>query len=705
MEEYKEIFMAEANEYLQVLNDCLMKMEDNPGDTGGLQEMFRVVHSLKGMSGTMGYELLTEVSHDLENFMEKLKSGAHPVTADMVDLLFESVDILQGLLIDPESPGEAEKEAAQKFIQKIAGLQSAFKEAPGDDDSGDEVEKETADENMPEDDGGLTVELSEVEKEVVRAACQRGEKTYEVKVDFIEGTLMKSVRSYMIVRALEQFGEIVATEPSIQEMEEERFDLTIKIVLVSSAFSEAGVKENLLKIADVETVEVRERHAGTSVPQSGAGSGDAAQESAPSAKPEPGEEKKDENVKTTSRQADTVKAKDVSSARVTEKTVRVETAKLDELINLIGEMVIMRNSVMEKGVGLLEDLDRSLGQMERVITDLQNVAMKLRMVPIKQVFDRFPRMVRDISRERDKEVQLEINGEETELDRSIVNRLSDPLVHLLRNAIDHGIESVEERVAGGKNKAGNITLKAFHESSHVIITVEDDGGGIDPEILKKKALEKGIVDEEEVARMKDEEALDLIFYSGFSTSAEITEVSGRGVGMDAVKKNIELMRGTIEIKSEVGKGTLFILRFPLTLAIIKALLVRAGGHIFAIPIETIRENVFLEPHQIKTIQKDWVINIRGEVISLYNLGSLLNFHTNDYREMPEYPVVIIEVGNKKAGFIVEELIGQQEIVIKSLGGYLREIRGIAGATVLGDGRVTLIVDVVALLEDRREKVG
>ncbi|NLI69839.1 MAG: chemotaxis protein CheA [Firmicutes bacterium] len=688
MDEYRELFLSEANEYLQILNNCLLKMEKDPENLENLQEMFRIVHSLKGMAGTMGYELLTQVSHRLEFYLEKLKSGEFSVTAETIDLLFDSVDVFQGLIIFPEAPEEKEKTAATRLLEKLERHLQKNGE-PG---------METPVPSTDDEEAPVTFDFNAEEKEFLSAARTRGEFTYLVRVILHRETMMKSVRSYMVIRALEDFGEIVSTEPSMEDLDEEKFDCSFKVAIVSPSLSMRKVEEGLLKIADVEKVEVVE------APDIKPVSTEEDIDQTPGARddrPRDKERTLARKEKTTGPEA----PKPVSRTGLIEKTVRVETAKLDELINLIGEMVITRNSVLEKGTGLREDLDHSLEQMERIITNLQDVAMKLRMVPIKQVFERFPRMVRDISRESGKDIQIEISGEETELDRSIINQLPDPLVHLLRNAIDHGIEDIDERIAGGKDRTGKIKLKAFHESSYVVIMVEDDGRGIDPESIEKAALEKGIASEDELSRMSEQEILNLIFYSGFSTSSTVTQVSGRGVGLDAVKYNIESMRGSIEIKSEVNRGTKFILRFPLTFAIIKALLVRTGEQIFAIPIESIRENVFIKSHQIKSIQKKRVIDIRGEVISLYDLGSLLDTSVESPEGVSEYPVVIIEVGDRKAGFMVEQLIGQQEIVIKSLGHYLQGIKGITGATVLGDGRVTLILDIIGLLEDRRVEVG
>ena len=786
MDDYKEIFLAEANEYMQLLNDCLMNMEENPQDAESLQEIFRLVHSLKGMAGTMGFDLLKQVAHDLENFMEQFKGNEHLLNSEIVDFFFESVDVFQGLLIDPENPGENERETAQRYLEKIANYrQEVLDEAPAETETGapssegettgettaertageeeavsagdempagesgvesegefegepavdkrEEPVGEPAAEGMPAaagdgeeeipcaDDGeetaeDLTIELSEIEKEILNSAECRGEQGYVVKVVLLEGAMMKSVRSYMVIRALEQFGEIVTAAPSLQDLDEEKFDQAFKVLVVSSFLEPAKVKEAILNIAEVQQVEVTpwqdEVAQRQEAPQEAADTSDGVAQAEPvAAQDAAGDEKtpsdadKGSPEQSSREQPAKKESSSASVPKVQEKMVRVETSKLDDLINLIGEMVIMRNSVMEKGTGLSEELDQSLDQMDRVITELQNVSMQLRMVPIKQVFERFPRMMRDICRDRGKEVELSISGEDTELDRSIINQLSDPLVHILRNAVDHGIENVQERESKGKSRIGHISLRAFHESNHVVLTVEDDGKGMDPEKIKKAALEKGVVDEEELSRMDEDEITNLVFRSGFSTASEITDVSGRGVGMDAVKKAVESMRGSIEIKSEVGKGSMFILRFPLTLAIIKALMVRAGGYIFAIPIESIRENVLLQPHQIKTIQKEWVVNMRGEVFSLYDLGKLLNFAPMDHEEKDEYNVVVIETGQKKAGFLVDELLGQQEVVIKSLGNFLKDMKGITGATVLGDGRVTLIIDVLGLLEDRRVEVG
>ena len=864
--EYQELFLAEAQEYLQTLNSCLLQLEQDPRDHGNLTEMFRVMHSLKGMAGTMGYDKIMEVAHVLENFLEEMRSETIAPSTEKVELLFDGLDLLQRLMENPGDPSESNRNAADQLVEQVKevsrreaageappvetraaekelGFSAAgdLQENPGEreeaaavfdldesqqeilrtglaqggrgyrievtlkegavmksvraymvlqalDDFGEVVatvpsmnqldqekfdrsfsvglvapsqsEEELVEElretllNITEveevsvypwdaqaeleraasaatggapsgseeqdhySSGGVSssgedsLELDEMEKETLKAGLRKGKETRLVKVKLKEGAMLKSVRAYMALRALEDYGEVLVTSPSMQDLDEENFEWSFLAGVMAEDFPEEQIKGSLLNITEVEEVEILP----WSPPQEGEETPDSSSQETAGAAPEelvPQGEKPEgaSREKASSRpSAESGGEKpagkkqgaeaEAQSSRVMEKTVRVETAKLDELINLVGEMVINRTQVLELGKDYTENLDRSLEQLDRITGDLQNAAMKLRMVPIRLVFERFPRMVRDISREKDKQVQLFISGEDTELDRSLINQLSDPLVHLLRNAIDHGVEEPEERKRKGKPVRGNIYLGAHHEGSHVVIQVEDDGKGLEPEKLKESAVEKGLISWEEASKMKEEEAYQLIFHSGFSTSEEVSEVSGRGVGMDAVKSNIESMQGSVEVKSEIDEGSRFVLRLPLTLAIIKALMVEVADEMYAIPIENIRENIFLTPDQIKTIQKGWVANLREEVIPIYFMSDLLGFH-GMRKEAEEYSVVVIETAEETAGLIVDQMAGQQEVVIKSLGGFLKEIKGIAGATVLGDGRVSLIIDAVGLLENGR----
>ncbi|MGI5882958.1 MAG: chemotaxis protein CheW [Dethiobacteria bacterium] len=690
MEEYKDLFLAEAHEYLQNMTECLLELEKDPAALEKLTEMFRAAHSLKGMSGTMGYELIMKLTHEMESLLDKLRSGKTAVNTNLANLLFETVDLVQ-LMIDNLDKLESFSQDVATMEEKLRRWQdqeAAVKDSPP---------PEQAIEAGSDKEMFITRELNEFEKEMLKDAAFRGERSYFVNVWLREGSLLKSVRSYMVHKVMERHGEVIKTFPPQQDIEEEKFDLDFTILLLGKqGLDPDELKRNIEGIAEIERVIITpfdrdKQHKVASMAskasasggaQGGSGKGGAGMARAQAAK----------------------KTMNVTLGRTVEKTVRVETAKLDALVNLVGELIINRTRVLELGKQLQNEmLETSHEQLERITTDLQGAVMTLRMVPIKQVFDRFPRMVRDLSLDGGKGVKLIISGEETELDRTIVNQIGDPLVHLLRNAVDHGIETEEERKRKGKDPVGVIHLEAHHEGSHVVVSVEDDGSGIDPDKIKEKAIERKLISREEAGAMGDDEAIRLVLQSGFSTSAKVTDVSGRGVGMDVVKNSIEALNGTIEIKSKLGKGSKFILRLPLTLAIIRTLMVRAGEEIYAIPIEAIRENLFVEPQEIKTIQQGRVIILREEVLPLNCLRESLGMGT--FKEQEVYPVVVVQAGDRKVGFIVDELMGQQEVVIKSLSSFIDGIRGVAGATVLGDGTVTLILDIAGLLEDRRFNVG
>jgi two-component system, chemotaxis family, sensor kinase CheA len=704
--QYAELFQAEAGEYMQVLNKCLLNLEKDPKDREELLESFRVVHSLKGMAGTMGYKHVTDIAHGLENFMEDFKTGEREPCPDILDMLFEAVDLLQLSLEHPEESPSEDMEKWDTLLLKMKNFKELGEAQP--------VTENTENAELAD------LSIGVMDREILRQALEKGQKPCRVQINLRKDTMMKAVRVYMIFKALEELGDVILSLPSQQELEEENFDDAFEVILAPGENDLKVIQEKIMQISDVEEVSV------TDWPGE-----PASLEKAPV--PEPVTESvvladlgTIEEVETEEQQqvviAEPAKpqkevkaepAKPVAPAVVTEeggqvakaidKMVRVETQKLDDLVNLVGEMVVARTRITEIGRGFSEDLDSTIDQLKRSITNLQDTAMGLRMVPIKQVFERFPRMVRDLCRGKGKQVQLYISGEETELDRSIINRLSDPLVHLIRNSFDHGIETPDERKQKGKNPEGSIHLKACHEGNQVVITVEDDGAGIDPEKIGEIAVKKGVISRAELNQLSKDDKVSLIFFNGFSTSAEVTDVSGRGVGMDAVRNSIESLHGTVEVYSEVNVMTRFVMRLPLTLAIIKTLLVRSSGQLYAIPVEVIHENVYLSREEIRSIRGNPVVNLRGEVIPLYYLSSLLGFSVN---EMPDgdCSVVIVEAANRKAGFVVEELVGQQEIMIKSLGSFLKGLKGIAGATVLGDGSVTLIIDVAGLLSEGREHI-
>lgn len=657
---YAELFQAEAGEYMQVLNRCLLNLEIEPHNRENLLEAFRAVHSLKGMAGTMGYQQITDIAHGLENFLEDLKMEVFEPSAEVLDLVFEAVDLLQLSLNNPEASSPQERKKVELLLVRIRSFQQS---GPGEALTGEQNNGDSL-ENL----------IGEMEREMVRQSRQKGETLYLVQVALRKDTVMKSVRCYMVLRALEDAGEIIFTVPSRQDLDEEKFECMFQVGLVLNSTMEPSHLENLLlKISDVEQMAI-----------------------APWQESEPLQQTESDSAK-----PDSASEKVAQAVRAADKMVRVETQKLDDLVNLVGEMVVTRTRIGDIGRGYSEDLDHTIDQLKRAITNLQDTAMKLRMVPIKQVFDRFPRMMRDLCRDKNKLIQLVIHGENTELDRSIINQLSDPLVHLLRNAADHGIEMPDVREAAGKNPTGTVLLKAHHEGNQIVITVEDDGAGIDPARVLQKALDKGMLTQAEAARMKEEDAMQLIFQSGLSTSDQVSDVSGRGVGMDVVRKSIEALHGSIEVDSKTGGKSRFVLRLPLTLAIIKSLMVRSNAQVYAIPLELVRNNAYLQRAELKTIRGNPVVNLRGEVIPLYDLSDLLGFE-QEKENISELSVVIVEAGGKTSGFIVDELIGQQEIMIKSISDYFKGLKGIAGATILGDGSVTLIIDVIGLLENGRD---
>jgi two-component system, chemotaxis family, sensor kinase CheA len=692
--QYAELFQAEATEYMQVLNQCLLNLEKDPQDREELLESFRAVHSLKGMAGTMGYQHVTNIAHGLENFMEDFKTGEREPCPEILDLLFEAVDLLQLSLEHPEESTAADEEKWSSLLHKMKNFHEL-----------EEGKIEAAE--APPEPHGESIELGIMDVELLRQAVEKGQHPCQLKVVLRKDTMMKAVRVYMILKAFEDHGEIISTCPPQPELEEEQFEHFFQIAAIFERPDFHDLQNKLMKISDVEDVVFMPWTENNSTaaevqtePDTAAENRSIAEEEAVECKPE----LPVEAPVAAAPVAAPAPAEETGQAmKAADKMVRVETQKLDDLVNLVGEMVVARTRIVEIGRGFSEDLDSTIDQLKRSITNLQDTAMELRMVPIKQVFERFPRMVRDLCRGKGKQVELLISGEETELDRSIINRLSDPLVHLLRNSFDHGIETPDERKKKGKNPEGTILLQARHEGNQVVITVEDDGAGIDPQRIGEIAVEKGVLTKAELGQLSKDDMVSLIFFSGFSTSAEVTDVSGRGVGMDAVRNSVEALHGSIEVYSEINVMTRFVLRLPLTLAIIKTLLVKSAGQLYAIPVETIRENVYLDRSEIKSIRGNPVVNLRGEVIALYSLSGLLGFGNGELPE-GECSVVIVESANRKVGFVVDDLVGQQEIMIKSLGSFLKGLKGIAGATILGDGSVTLIIDVTGLLSEGREYV-
>lgn len=682
--EFKDVFAAEAHEYLQALNQYLLRLENNPDDRTALNEMFRAAHSLKGMSGTMGYQELADFTHQIESVLDLLRIGELSATEPVVNVLFSAIDGLQTLLektlLEEELPDLRHLAAElRKLMQKRDNLEISLKHQ---EDSQKLAES------------SIDITFEDFELEVVQSAANEGYLPYKIVIRLRPKTLLKSVRVYTVFQALEQVGTIIKSNPPAQDLEDEKFDLEFAVILLSQKDRET-IANTVERISEIEYVSVTPIEF---VPSKPAAQAVSPQENQPSSELAAAVEK------TSPAQQHAKSAPVMSRGAFVDRYIRVETERLDGLINLIGELVISKTQVMEIQTEMLTDNTKNaLVQLDRITTELQYAAMKLRMVPIKQVFDRFPRLVRDFAQTYGKEINLEIVGEETELDRSLVNQIGDPLVHLVRNSIDHGIETTEQRLALGKSAEATLRLSAFHEGGHVIIQVYDDGQGLELERIKESAIEKGLLPPNYSGDLTMEQAVDLIFRPGFSTNKAVTDVSGRGVGMDVVKSIVEGLSGQVEIESSPGEGICVTIKLPLTLAIIKALLVTCGSQVYALPIQSVRENLLVISSQIKTVSRQKVIVLRDEILPLLDLNEALGFGQVNHGDT--LSVIVVESQGEKAGFIVDDIIGQQEIVIKSLPDLLGDIRGISGATVLGNGDVALILDHNSLIKGRSESIG
>jgi two-component system chemotaxis sensor kinase CheA len=526
--------------------------------------------------------------------------------------------------------------------------------------------------------------FNEYEKEIVSAGSSKGMHVYLIQVKLDEGCLLKAARTYMVFRNLEEIGEVIKSNPSVQDLEEEKFDNMFTVAFLTEKSMEA-VKHSIDDISEVSEVLVSEFIV------------EAEAEPEPVVETSATKKSAAAPVVKKSKNGATKKQKDKKAVKKG-TTVRVDTEKLDSLMNLVAELVINKTRLAQIGQEQgIQDLSETLSHVDRVTSDLQAVVTKVRMVPIETVFSRFPRMVRDLAKDLGKEIDLVVEGKETELDRTVIDEIGDPLVHLIRNSVDHGIESPEKRVTNDKIKKGTILLKAEHEGNSVVITIKDDGKGIDAETIGHKAVEKGIATIEEVEKMNDDEKLQFIFAAGFSTAEAVTDLSGRGVGMDVVRTKIEALNGTIEMHTELNKGTETRIKLPLTLAIIEALMIKLENEIFAVPLANIVETIDISQEEIRVVQNENVILLRGEIVPIMNLARILDVETDKPEIEDRNTVVIVKAGNKKIGFVVDMLIGQQEIVIKSLGKLFTGTRGITGATVLGNGEVALILDVLTLV--------
>lgn len=674
LNQYMGMFLEESREHLETLNRCVLELESEPNNLVVLDEIFRSAHTIKGMSATMGFTAIAELTHEMENVLDLLRKGSLKPTEEIINTIFKCVDTLEQLVENVSNGDETPLDV--KSLQNKLNLL-----AKGETVAADEPNESVKNESQ--------IDLADHEVNVISKAQNQGMQAYEVKVCLRENCLLKSARAYMAMSALDELGEVIKSVPPVDDLEKENFDFSFQAVIVTDADT-AKIEQTLLAISEVDNVDIVARDFANCAKVCDKVIIEPQNEQRPLKNDH--KENKEHDAAAFHQNAPDKKLKSGQS-------VRVDIEKLDSLLNLVGELVINKTRLEQIGLThRLTDLVETIEQMDRVTTDLQAVVMKVRMVPVGQVFNRFPRMVRDLSKELNKEINLIIQGEETELDRTVIDEIGDPLVHLLRNAIDHGIEHPEERQSKGKNPVGEIRLIARHEGNNVIIMVEDDGKGIDPDVIRRKAVEKNLITQAEAEKLDNNDAVRLVFLPGFSTAETVTDVSGRGVGMDAVKNKIESLGGMVDVETKINAGSRFKIRLPLTLAIIQALLVNVCEEIYAIPLGSIDSTISIIQDDIKTIQNQEVILLRGQIIPIIRLSSVLGCQQENQDSQEELFIVIVHMGDNKAGIIVDNLIGQQEIVIKSLGKLLAGIKVIAGATILGNGQVALILDIGSLLQ-------
>ncbi|WP_153720416.1 chemotaxis protein CheA [Sporosarcina cascadiensis] len=685
--QYLDMFIEESKEHLQACNEQLLALENNPDDLAIVNEIFRAAHTLKGMSATMGYEDIADLTHKMENVLDAIRNSKISVTTEILDVVFEASDDLELMVLDIEAGGDGKKDVSH-LVDTLNRIEAG--------EPLDLSETAAATEEAPTE--VLTssgIHYDEFELTVISQSSDQGFNAYEITVELREDCLLKVARVFMTFEILEKSGEVIKTVPTVEKLENEDFDQKFTIVLLTHEDADE-LRAKVMKVSEIEDVKIT--HITDEYVQK------YKQTEFESLEEQPQEiEKKTENptVKAAQEKAepkDTAPSKK-SGQSSSNKTIRVNIDRLDILMNLFEELVIDRGRLQSIASELHNpELNESVERMTRVSGDLQNIILNMRMVPVETVFNRFPKMVRTLARDLNKKVNLEIIGAETELDRTVIDEIGDPLVHLIRNALDHGVESPEERIAAGKPEEGTVTLRAYHSGNHVFIELEDDGAGVNRERVLNKAIERGIVSEEIAPTLSDKQVAELILASGFSTAAAITDVSGRGVGLDVVKNTIESLGGHISIDSKEGKGSLFQVQLPLTLSIISVMLVELDQEIYAIPLSSIIETAIIQKSDILNAHNQPVIDFRGTIVPLVDLKEIFEMRDGNADEEDFQSIVIVRKGESLAGLVVDSFIGQQEIVLKSLGNYLQSVFAISGATILGNGQVALIVDCNALIK-------
>jgi two-component system chemotaxis sensor kinase CheA len=677
------MFIEESKEHLQALNDNLLNLEQNPNDIAIVHNIFRSAHTLKGMSATMGFEDIASLTHQMENVLDLLRNLKLKMDTVIFDCLFKSTDALEAMVEDIVQGGTGRAD--------VTGIVTNLKSIV----AGDHLKQtNTAAVAAPKEAVSATV-IDEFQYSVMEQALSSGHQVFYVEVAVRDDCVLKAARAYMVFDVFERNGEVVKSTPSVQEIEQEKFDKVFSVYFISN-ISQEIIEKSIANVSEIESVNVVpiDRESLKMVTRENFNAGEQSENT--------NSNLVGANVAAPSAEVITPSSPQAPSAvnvPVSNRTIRVDIERLDSLMNLFSELLIDRARLEQLASEIRRnDLIETVEHVSRVSSDLQNIVLKLRMVPVDTVFNRFPRMIRDIAKSLDKKVDLVITGADTELDRTVIDEIGDPLVHLLRNAVDHGVEPITDRIAAGKSETGTINLRAFHSGNHVFIEIEEDGRGINREKVLKTAIKNGIVAADQAAKMTDEEVYQLLFASGFSTADKISDISGRGVGLDVVKTKIHSLGGHVSIESKLGSGTKFSVQLPLTLSIISAMLLRVENEKYAIPLSSIVETAVIQNDKIRRIHGNSFIDYRNNVIPIISLTKFFEIPADPNADLNETEIVVIKKGEKLAALIVNEFIGQQEIVLKTLGKYLSNVTAISGATILGDGQVALIIDTNALIK-------
>ncbi len=656
---YKELFLSESQDFLGIISKCLVQIEENPADAPSINEIFRGVHTLKGMAATMGYDKLAHLCHQAEDLLDEVRGQKRKLTSEMIDTLFAAVDVIEQLLEEIKTGKPSSTDTSQ--ISRRLKNALSNEEAPAAAPALAGAEKKRS--------GGGKADFNAAEIKEILAGKSEGGFIYKITIILSVDCVMKEARAFLVLINLKKLGAIVKSIPDEESLKNGGFDFSFDVFLVSK--EEPGIiRQELMNISEVEDVTV------SPVDLEGK------------------KEEVKEGAQTGTEQSAPAVVKKIRS-------MRIPVERLDKIMNLMGELSIGRirlgQIIQSCKIEALEEVGFLL---DRLISTLQDEVMQTRLLPIAYILDVFPRVVRDVARKQGKDVDLEISGSEIELDRVVLDEISDPLLHLVRNSVDHGLESTEERIKQNKNSRGKVAIKVSRQKGQIFIEVSDDGKGVDFDAVRRVALNKGLITEEEAKGLDEKRVLDLIALPGFSTSLQVTDISGRGVGMDVVKAKIEALGGRIDLETEKNKGSRFILTLPLTLAIIKAMLVKVHNEVYAVPLMNIRETIKISRQEIKYLQNFEVVRVRDEVIPIIRLDKVLGVAAlaSSQESIDErLSLVIVECGKKSMGLVVSQVIGEQDIVVKPLGSFIKRTKGIAGATILGDGRVALILETMSLV--------